>query len=225
MRATVFPDIQGDFILGETFKPANDYKLPCPLFVCVGHDDERHTEEQMDGWRFWVDDTPHICEIELFPGGHHYLFTEGESDVALVEHLKERLEHILAKGSWDEFLKGKQELNAAKNALLEDKNGDGDGAGGEIGLEKIPSAAGEAVSKLENTISVRKSGYVSKSPSGDFYGLTLASSGGVSKIALASSSRNPSSQALVEPTKNQEQLGLMHLASVVIIFLMFLYMV
>lgn len=238
MRAIVFPDIQADFKLGETYKPSRQTKLPCPLFVSGGLEDGRYTEEQMEAWRFWVEDTPHYCEVELFPGGHHYLFTEGESDVVFVDHLKERLELMVSQKDWQEFLKSKIEEQEEEEELEAEEEEEEEAVGGgeedDDGIDVSSAAVEEVVavekaesSKIEADEEVKKEDTVIVGSRVEQYARKRSKNGSGNVSKSIASAGLPAvmvgGQSAVMAHHNDKP-GIMHFVSIALIFFMFVYM-
>lgn len=123
LREMVFPEFQADFKLGETYRPVSTTKLPCAVFASGGSNDPRFTKPQMEAWRYWVEGTHHFCEVQFFPGGHHYLFTAEESEKRFQAHLSQRLEAILSGGDWEEFQERSERQSDSARGGAGDKNG------------------------------------------------------------------------------------------------------
>ena len=96
LREMLFPDFRADFKLGETYRPVSTAKLPCSVFASGGLSDPRFTKPQMEAWKYWVEGTPHLCEVHFFPGGHHYWLSGEESDKRFEGYLTKRLERVLS---------------------------------------------------------------------------------------------------------------------------------
>lgn len=135
LREMVFPEFLADFKLGETYRPVSTTKLPCPVFASGGSNDTRFTKSQMEAWKYWVEGTEgtlHYCEVQFFPGGHHYLFTAEESEKRFEAHLSKRLEYIIAGGDWDEFQGSERQSQSQSGSV-----GPGDRSSAELPVSTV----------------------------------------------------------------------------------------
>ena len=83
IRKFMYPVLKADFQISETFSPDPDETVSCPIFVSGGLSDVRYTREMLDAWS--PCSTSGRCHVDMFDGGHHYLFSKDESCVAHVD--------------------------------------------------------------------------------------------------------------------------------------------
>lgn len=86
LRAIVLPATRGDYRAIETYQPADEPKLNCPVVAYTGDDDP---DVPVDQAADWAEVTTGRCDLRAFPGGHFYLI---EHERALVADIVGRLD-------------------------------------------------------------------------------------------------------------------------------------
>ena len=71
IRKFIYPVLKADFTISETYT-GGDLVQSLPLFVSGGTSDVRYTEDMLAAWS--ACSTSDIFQLEMFPGGHSYLF-------------------------------------------------------------------------------------------------------------------------------------------------------
>jgi len=69
LREVLFPILRDDFLVGETYKYADEPPLPCPINVYAGSDDRAISLYDAEAWQ---DQTTGAIELNTFPGGHFF---------------------------------------------------------------------------------------------------------------------------------------------------------
>jgi surfactin synthase thioesterase subunit len=77
VRKFMYPILKADFSIAETYSPEFDACVSCPLFVSGGKADVRYTRDMLDAWVPCTKSA--LCDIQMFDGGHSYLFSMDES--------------------------------------------------------------------------------------------------------------------------------------------------
>ena len=70
LRAIVLPAVRADYQAVETYRPANDAPLSCPITAFVGTEDPEATVPET---RDWASQTTGPFDLRALPGGHFYL--------------------------------------------------------------------------------------------------------------------------------------------------------
>jgi pyochelin biosynthetic protein PchC len=70
LRDLALPVVRNDYRMSETFVPAPDPVLDCPITVYFGTDDPETASSDGQGWAPY---TRGSCTLATFPGGHFYL--------------------------------------------------------------------------------------------------------------------------------------------------------
>lgn len=89
LLAMMLPTLRADLQASESYRPAAEPRLACPLSVCYGADDRAVDRRILPAWG---ELTQGRFELEQFPGGHFYLF-EGPG---FLEWLRRALERRVA---------------------------------------------------------------------------------------------------------------------------------
>ena len=82
VRRMMWPILQADFTVSETYA-YDGGKIDMPIFVSGGGEDVRYDEGMLEAWR-GVSADGQSFEVEMFDGGHHYLFEAADGHVAWV---------------------------------------------------------------------------------------------------------------------------------------------
>lgn len=99
IRKFMYPVLKADFTISETFAPEPDETVSCPIFVSGGHSDVRYSRDMLDAWA--PCSTSGQCHVDMFDGGHHYLFSKDESCAAHVDFTLQSIHDAITSVSAD----------------------------------------------------------------------------------------------------------------------------
>ena len=81
LRPLILPPLRADLRLLDRYRPSTLTRLPAPITAFGGDDDETCPVEDLHAW---VEATSVGLDVEIFPGGHHYLREREQVVVAAV---------------------------------------------------------------------------------------------------------------------------------------------
>lgn len=89
LLAMMLPALRADLEASETFRAVVEPRLSCPIRVCYGQDDRAVVASEMARWG---EVTTGEATIDVYPGGHFYLFDDGVFLRRLGDALRRRLD-------------------------------------------------------------------------------------------------------------------------------------
>lgn len=89
LLALMLPALRADLIASETFRAVVEPRLSCPIQVCYGQDDRAVVADEMGRWG---ELTTGEATVDVYPGGHFYLFDDGAFLRRLGDALRRRVE-------------------------------------------------------------------------------------------------------------------------------------
>lgn len=156
----MWPVLKADFTVSETYSyTPNTTKLEgVSVYVSGGRDDVRIDEGRLEAWReVMVEGGDGVFEVQMFDGGHHYLFSDAES---MEEHVRwvivrlkdslRRLERAEKGGEGEEGGAGDEETHEQQEAASVLTSDCSDGAG-YLELRTDRSERASLVSEVESS--------------------------------------------------------------------------